>query len=146
MGATVPLLFKTPRKPLETWESVALFHVRGHHTRPTTGKRLRSPDRGLPALPIYAALLLLLVLLLQLGVLFLAGAIRTLPQAAPCHFGRTHRRRRDSPVTLDGNMAQDQRARRPAVSLHPALPNDPRRMDAISLGTLSESPSYSWQN
>jgi hypothetical protein len=46
-GATVPLLFKTPRKPLETWESVALFHVRSHHTRLTARKRLRSPGRGL---------------------------------------------------------------------------------------------------
>jgi len=36
-GATVPLLFKTPRKPLQTRESFALFHVRGHHARPRLG-------------------------------------------------------------------------------------------------------------
>jgi hypothetical protein len=33
MSATVPLPFKTPRKPLETCENVALFHVRSHPIR-----------------------------------------------------------------------------------------------------------------
>jgi hypothetical protein len=60
MGATVPLLFKTPRKPLETRKSVALFHVRSHHARPPAGKQQRGPGRGFDTgkpspLSIYAA-------------------------------------------------------------------------------------------
>jgi hypothetical protein len=65
-------------------------HGWGATEKPGPGLRLRQAL----ALPNYAAALLL-VLLLPLGVLFWPGAIKTLPQAAPRHYGRTHRRRRD---------------------------------------------------